>query len=61
MEGDSYMLVLSRKIEEKIRIGDNIQLAILGIQNGQVKIGVQAPKEVPVHREEVKQKILQTN
>jgi carbon storage regulator len=51
------MLILSRKAGEKIMIGDNIVVCIAGIQNGQVRIGVDAPRELPVHREEVFERI----
>lgn len=47
------MLVLSRKVDESIQIGDNILVVVKGIQNGKVRIGITAPKEVPVHRKEV--------
>ena len=48
------MLVLSRKVDESIIIGDNIEVKILGVQNNRVKIGIFAPKEVRVDRKEVK-------
>ena len=47
------MLILSRKIEEAIKIGDSITIKILGIHEGQVKIGIEAPKEVKVFRSEL--------
>ena len=47
------MLILSRKIDQKIRIGDNIVLTILDIKGDQVKIGVEAPNDVKVFRQEV--------
>ncbi|MCI1209328.1 MAG: carbon storage regulator CsrA [Treponema sp.] len=47
------MLILSRKIDQKIRIGENITLTIIEIRGDQVKIGVEAPKEVKVFRQEV--------
>lgn len=47
------MLILSRKINEKIKIGDNITLSIIEIKADQVKIGIDAPKEVKVFRQEV--------
>ncbi|MCX6135604.1 MAG: carbon storage regulator CsrA [Ignavibacteriales bacterium] len=47
------MLILSRKIEEAIRIGDSVTIKILGIHEGQVKIGIEAPKEVKVYRSEL--------
>lgn len=47
------MLILSRKTGEKLMIGDDVELTILGIKGNQVRVGVSAPKDVPVHREEV--------
>lgn len=47
------MLVLSRKAGEHILIGDNIRITVVGIQGRQVRIGIEAPSEVPVFREEV--------
>jgi len=47
------MLVLSRKKDEKIVIGDSITLMVLEIQGGKVRLGIEAPRDVSVHREEV--------
>jgi carbon storage regulator len=47
------MLVLSRKKDEKIIIGDNITLMVIEIRGDKVRLGIDAPKEVSVHREEV--------
>jgi carbon storage regulator len=47
------MLILSRKIDEQIKIGDNITITIIEVRGDQVKIGVEAPKSVKVFREEV--------
>lgn len=47
------MLILSRKIDEQIKIGDNITLTIIEVRGDQVKIGIEAPKSVKVFREEV--------
>jgi carbon storage regulator len=50
-------LVLSRRINETVVIGSDIKLTVLGIQGGQVKIGIAAPKDVRVDREEVRNRI----
>jgi len=47
------MLVLSRRRNEQIRIGDDIIINVVDIRGDKVRLGIQAPKEVPVHREEV--------
>ncbi len=51
------MLVLSRKKDEKIIIGDNIEIMVVEIQGDKVRLGIDAPREVTVHREEVYQAI----
>ena len=55
------MLILSRKLEESIVIGDTITVKILGIQEGQVKIGIEAPKSVKVYRSELYEQIQKEN
>ncbi len=52
------MLLLTRKQGELIRIADNIELRIIEIRKGQIKIGIQGPREVSVHRQEVYQRIV---
>ena len=52
------MLILTRRRGEKIIIGDNVTVTVLGVKAHQVLIGVEAPREIPVHREEVYQRIL---
>lgn len=47
------MLVLSRRFSESLIIGDNVKITVLGISGNQVRIGIDAPKEIGVHREEV--------
>lgn len=47
------MLVLSRKIGERIRIGDDVTLTVVRIQGDKVRLGIEAPEEVAIHREEV--------
>ena len=51
------MLVLSRKKDEKIIIGDNVSIMVVDIQGDKVRLGIEAPREVTVHREEVYQAI----
>ena len=51
------MLVLSRKQDEKIMIGDSITLMVISIQGDKVRLGIDAPKHVSIHREEVYQAI----
>jgi carbon storage regulator len=46
------MLVIRRKRDQSIHIGDGVEVTILDIENGQVKLGIKAPREVPVFREE---------
>ena len=55
------MLIHSRKIDEKIQIGDNITLTIIDIHGEQVKIGVEAPKNIKVFRQEVFEAIQKEN
>lgn len=50
------MLVLNRRVGEKLIIGDNIEVTVLAIKGGQVRIGIEAPKEISVIREEIKDK-----
>lgn len=47
------MLVIRRKREQMIRIGQDIEITVLEIENGQVKLGIHAPREIPVFREEI--------
>ncbi len=51
------MLIISRKVGETFFIGDDIKVAVLGVKGNQVRIGIQAPKDVEVHREEVYHRI----
>ncbi len=55
------MLVLSRKLNQSIMIGDNVQLVVVSIDRDTVKLGIQAPREVPVHRYEVFEEIQRAN
>jgi carbon storage regulator len=55
------MLVLTRRVGEVIRIGDDVSICILEIQRGQVRIAIDAPREIPVHREEVYRSVQEEN
>ena len=51
------MLILTRKANETLTVGDDVTVTILGVKGNQVRIGVNAPKEISVHREEVYNRI----
>ncbi len=51
------MLILTRKQGEEIRIGDDVVITVLRSHNGQVRIGIDAPRDISVHREEIYQRI----
>ena len=53
------MLILTRRVNETVMIGDEITVTVLSINNNQVRLGVNAPRYVPVHREEIYEKIRQ--
>jgi carbon storage regulator len=55
------MLILTRKLGESIQVGDNIRITFLDIKGKQIRIGIEAPKEVIVHREEVYRMIQEQN
>ena len=51
------MLILSRRVGEKLIIGNDVVVTVLEVKGNQVRIGINAPKDVPVHREEIYQRI----
>jgi carbon storage regulator len=51
------MLILTRRIGESLQIGDNIKLTVLSVRGNQIQIGIDAPPEVPVHREEIYERL----
>lgn len=55
------MLVLSRKINQAIMIGDNVRIVIVAVERDQVKVGIEAPRDIPVHRSEVYEDIQRSN
>lgn len=55
------MLVLTRKLNEKVRLGDDIIVTVVQLDKGSVKLGFEAPKHLPIHRNEVYEKIRHEN
>lgn len=55
--GEGTMLILTRRIGETLMVGDEVSVTVLGVKGNQVRVGVSAPKEVAVHREEIYQRI----
>jgi carbon storage regulator len=51
------MLILTRRVGETVVIGDNVTVAIIGVKGNQIRIGINAPKDVTVHREEIYERI----
>lgn len=55
------MLILTRKKDESIIINKNIEIQIISIEDGKVKIGINAPKDIEIHRSEIFDKIMESN
>ncbi|MBO1511743.1 carbon storage regulator CsrA [Metabacillus bambusae] len=55
------MLVLTRKIGETIQIGDQIEVTVLSVQGDQIKLGINAPKDIEIHRKEIYLTIQESN
>ncbi len=55
------MLILTRRVGETVMIGDDVTITVLGVKGNQVRLGVNAPKEVAVHREEIYERIKREN
>lgn len=53
------MLVLARRVGEKLVIGENVTITIVGVKGNQIRIGIDAPRDVAVNREEIYQRILE--
>lgn len=51
------MLVLTRRVDESLMVGDDVTVTVLDIKGNQVRIGIDAPKDIPVHREEIYERI----
>jgi len=51
------MLILTRRTGETVMVGDDITITVLGVKGNQVRVGIKAPRDVPVHREEIYERI----
>ena len=53
------MLILTRRVGETVMVGDEVSITVLGVKGNQVRLGVNAPREIAVHREEIYERIKQ--
>lgn len=53
------MLILTRRIGERLMIGDDVTVTVLGAKGNQIRLGVSAPEDMPIHREEIYQRIVE--
>ncbi len=60
-QGVYAMLILTRRVGETLMIGDQVTVTVLGVKGNQVRVGISAPKDVSVHREEIFQRIQRTD
>jgi len=56
---EAAMLILTRRVGETLVIGDDVTVTVLGVKGNQVRLGVNAPRDLPVHREEIYERIQQ--
>jgi carbon storage regulator len=61
IQGGIYMLVLTRKEDESIMIGDQIKVTVVESSGGQIKLGIEAPQEIEIYREELYEQIKEEN
>jgi len=55
------MLILTRRVGQTVKIGDDVDVVVLGVKGNQIRIGITAPKNVPVHREEIFERLSQAS
>ena len=57
IKGGGTMLILTRRVGEALMVGDDTKIVVLGVKGSQIRLGINAPKDVKVHREEIYEKI----
>jgi carbon storage regulator len=58
---ERFMLILTRRVGETLMIGDDVRVTVLGVKGNQTRVGIDAPKTIPVHREEIYERIRREN